>query len=389
MKNTLFILLVGLMTMSVSAQDFDHLMTKKQIDCSDVSLNSSLLFVQYINDNKTDSASNLLQYWESKCGLREPIFRAKILLAIQTGQFNDSLLSKGSLNNIFNYQNRMDMMKTANHYHYDNYKPYYGYIQLGGPFDIYTKILAENLKEKQDPESIEYLLTEFYSDNSDTILSKIQSKNYEESSLAKEYNETVAYYTKMYEVHLSWITGVWIPTGALKQVGVHPELGFQTGFKHRKMNYDMTMTLKFLNSPNAFEARRPDSGGIVELTNHFFGGHIGLDIGRDIWTYKAHELQLTGGIAFDGFDVLKEDTNNNLKSATVSSYNFNIGTGYRYYLNDKLYLGLRVKYNVVDYTMNNVIDFTGNPITIQFIVGGVNNTIRNENLKALKYKLRR
>ncbi len=389
MKYTFLSFLISLSTLSIFAQNFDHLMTKQQIDCSDISLNSSLLFVRFINENKTDSASSLLQYWESKCGLREPIFRAKILLAIQTGQFNDSLISKGSLNYIFNYQNRMNMMKTANHYHYDNYKPYYGYIQPGAPFDIYTKILAEKLKEKQEPESMEYLLTEFYSDNSDTILHKIQSKAYEESNLAKEYNEAVAHYTKMFETHLSWITGVWIPTGDLRQVGVHPELGFQAGIKHRKMNYDLTMTFKFLNSPNSYEAQRPNSRGALEPTNHFFGGHIGVDIGHDIWTYKAHELQLTGGIAFDGFDVLKEDTNNNLKSASTSSYNFNIGTAYRYYLNDKLYLGLRVKYNVVDYSMNNVIDFTGNPITIQFIVGGVNNVIRNENLKALKYKMRR
>ena len=36
-----------------------------------------------------------------------------------------------------------------------------------------------------------------------------------------------------------------------------------------------------------------------------------------------------------------------------------------------------------------VIDFTGNPITIQFTIGGVNNVLRNNNLKALKYKLRK
>jgi len=35
------------------------------------------------------------------------------------------------------------------------------------------------------------------------------------------------------------------------------------------------------------------------------------------------------------------------------------------------------------------LDFTGNPITIHFIVRGVNNVIRNSNLKALKYKLRK
>lgn len=102
-------------------QDFDNLMTKKQIDCSDISYNSGLYLIKYIGENKIDSAKNLLKYWESKCGMREPIFRAKILLALKSEKFKDSLLTEGSLNNIFNYQNRMDMIKYTNYYSYDNY----------------------------------------------------------------------------------------------------------------------------------------------------------------------------------------------------------------------------------------------------------------------------
>ncbi|MBK7174449.1 MAG: hypothetical protein IPH84_14740 [Bacteroidales bacterium] len=58
-----------------------------------------------------------------------------------------------------------------------------------------------------------------------------------------------------------------------------------------------------------------------------------------------------------------------MKSASAATYNINAGVGYRYYLKDNLYLGIRAKYNFVDYTLNHVVDFTGNPITIQFIVG--------------------
>jgi hypothetical protein len=147
--------------------------------------------------------------------------------------------------------------------------------------------------------------------------------------------------------------------------------------------------LKFLNSPNDYLARRTSSGNAPELTNYFFGGHIGFDIGRDIYYKKGHELQITGGVAFDGFDVLKEDKENNLEYESTFSYNFNAGIGYRFYVTNSFYLGVRAKYNFVDYSLNNVIDFTGNPVTIQFMIGTVNNVLRNDNLKALKYKLRR
>ena len=374
------------MATSAFCQNFDHLMEKKQIDCSDISYNGGLYFIKYMNENQIDSARFLLDYWEAKCGVREPIYRAKILLALKTGQFNDTLLAEGTLNNIFSYQNRMDMIKTSKYYTYDNHKSYFGFIPLGQEFDKFTQSLALSLKDNYSQESIEYLLAEFYSDNSDTIFSKIQEKPYSESTLITEYNEAVGGYINLSEFHMSWITGIWIPTGKLTKIGAHPELGFQMGSKQKKMNYDITMAVKFVNSPNSYYAMRD---GRLETTNHFFGAHIGFDVGRDIFAKKGHEIQITGGIAYDGFDVLKEDKENDLKSASVSSYNFSAGLSYRYYIKDNFYLGLRAKYNIVDYTLNDVIDFTGNPITIQFIIGGVDNMFRNNNLRALKYKIRK
>lgn len=389
MKTLRLIALMILLSRISFGQDFDNLMSKKQIDCSDIAYNSGLYFIKYVQENNLDSAKYLLEYWETKCGIREPIYRAKILLALKNNEFNDSLFSEGTLNNIFNYQNRMDMIKYANYYSYDNYKSYYGFIPPGQEFDTYTKNLAKTLLKKYTPETIEYLIAEFYGENSDTIFSKIQTADYGQSTLIKEYEKTVETFVNMSEFHLSWITGVWIPTGDLKKLGTHPELGFQMGAKHKKMNYDLTISLKFINSPNDYYAKRKESGSQLELTNHFFGGYIGFDIGRDIYSKNGHELQLAGGIAFDGFDALEEDKDNDLKSASAWSYNFNFGLGYRYYLTNSFYLGLRAKYNVVDYSLNNVVDFTGHPITIQFIVGGVENVFRNNNLKALKYKLRR
>lgn len=372
----------------IFAQDFDNLMVKKQLDCSDISYNSSLLFERYFTENKIDSAKSLLIYWQGKCGLREPIQRARLLIAIKENNFQDSLLTEGVLSYVFNYQNRMDMIKYNNYYSYDNYKPYYGYIPVGQEFDKFTKKSFGNLKSNFGTDKMEYLICEFYSDNSDTIFSKIQTKDYDNSLLSKEYKRTADKYLNMAELHMSWITGVWIPTGDIKKLGTHPELGFQIGAKYKKMNYDLIMAFKFGNSANDYYARRTKSSNL-ELTDHFFGGHIGVDLGRDIYARNAHEIQITGGVAFDGFDALEENKDLDLKSASVWTYNFSFGLGYRYYVTNSFYLGLRAKYNVVDYTLNNIIDFTGNPITIQFIIGGVNNVFRNNNLKALKYKQRK
>lgn len=384
------IFLIALLTSSISifAQDFDNLMVKKQLDCSDISYNSALLFERYFTENKIDSAKSLLIYWQGKCGLREPVQRARLLIAIKENNFQDSLLTEDMLPFVFNYQNRMDMIKYNNYYSYDNYKPYYGYIPVGQEFDKFTKKSFGNLKSNFGTNKMEYLLCEFYSDNSDTIFSKIQASDYDNSLLSKEYKKTTDKYLNMNEFHMSWITGVWIPTGNIKKLGTHPELGFQFGSKNKKMNYDFIIALKFGNSANDYYARRSKNSNL-ELTDHFFGGQVGIDVGRDIFAKNAHEIQLTGGFALDGFDVFEENKDLGLESASTWTYNFSFGLGYRYYVTNGFYLGLRAKYNVVDYSLNNTIEFTGNPITIQFIIGGVNNVIRNDNLKALKYKLRK
>lgn len=389
MKRTGFLLIMMIFSAALTGQDLDGMLTAKKYDCSDISYNSGDWFVKYMKKNDVDSARQILNYWESKCGMREPVFRAEILLALKENRLNDSLFPQGSLNYILNYEYRAEMIKYANYQHYDDYKSYFGYIPPGQEFDQYTRELAGELKKNFDPLSTEYLMAEFYSDNSDTLLYKLQSDEYQRFELTKEYEEVVDTYANRAEYHMSLVTGIWIPTGDLKKLGCHPEFGFQIGAKHKKMNYDVILAIRFLNSANEYYAQRPDSDLPPELTDHYLGAHIGFDVGRDLLAKKGHEIQLTGGIAMDGFDALEDDKEKDLENASIWSYDFNIGLGYRYYFTNSFYLGLRAKYHVVDYTRGNIIDFTGNPITIQFIIGTVNGEARNANLKAMKYKLRK
>lgn len=92
MKRISLLAIICTLTSLTLAQNFDNLMSKKQIDCRDISYNSSIYFIKYMQENKLDSAKALLQYWENKCGAREPIYRAKILLALIQNEYNDTLL---------------------------------------------------------------------------------------------------------------------------------------------------------------------------------------------------------------------------------------------------------------------------------------------------------
>lgn len=120
----LALILFGFFSNIALSQDFDFLITKKQADCSDIAFNSGLYFIRYMNQNKVDSAQYLLDYWESKCGMRETVFRARILLALKKNEFNDSMFSRGTLNHFFNYQDRLGITENSNYYIYDSYKSY-------------------------------------------------------------------------------------------------------------------------------------------------------------------------------------------------------------------------------------------------------------------------
>lgn len=380
MKKIAFILFL-LTAYKLTGQELKSITDKKNTACSEISYKSSLLYKAFIEHNEIDSARIVLKYWESGCGITEPIYRAKVLLSLKEGNYREPLPAGGALNMIFNYQNRMELVKKSNFNPYNANKSEYGNIPPGEEFDNFTQREAADLKAKWDPGTIEFILSEFYSSNCDTILTKLQTSAFKKTSLAIEYRSLVDKYLKIPESNVSLVSGLWIPTGDLKKIGSHPELGVQGGIKLRKMNYDFLMLFRFGNSPNIYYARRAKLSETMEPTNYFFSGQIGIDIGRDLYARNGHEFQLTGGIAFDGLEAFEE-------GPTIWSYNFSFGPGYRYYITNSLYIGLRTKYNIVDYTLNNMIDFTGNPITVQLIIGNVNNQYRNHFLKTLKYKLR-
>ena len=387
MKRYLTTLLIAL-HFCAFGQNFDELMEKRQLSCSDVSYKSTKLFEEYYQNNDIDLAKKLLNYWEEKCEVSEPLLRAKILIAIHENRFFEGLLTDNGIIYILKYKDRMKIIEENQQKFYEYYQDYYDFVPVGKDFDTFTRKAFAELKKNFSSETTEYLLCDFYGGNDKDIFEKLQTNTYESSFLAKEYKARVNHYLELPEFHMSLLTGAWIPTGSLSVLGTHPELGFQMGWKKKKMNYDMVMSFRFLKSANEYMARRDKLEPFIP-TKHFFSGHIGMEIGREIYAKGKNEIQIVGGLAFDGFDALKEDKKAGLKNASASSYNFNFGIAYRYYFKNNTYLGLRVKYNIVDYTLSKVVDFTGNPISLQLSIGWLENLIRKDALKSLEFKNRR
>lgn len=356
--------------------------------CSDIAYSSSIAFTGFMKTLQYDSAKQVLQYWESKCGLKEPVFRAGVMLALATAEDVDSLLNSESLFFLRSFAYRYQMIKSRDFSSYDYNQPYFGFVPIGQELDSFTIDFFNNEYLKHKPGTTAFLLSEVYSGHADSLYSSLQSEEYSETALAREYYKLVNRYLNKPETNMALVAGVWIPTGGITRLGTHPDVGAQLGAKYRKVNIDLTVMFKFLRSQNPYYATRVRSDQSVVLTDKFFGGYLGIDGGYDIWRNKNQEVHALFGAGVDGFDAIEADTIRQLKAESTWTYNFNFGVGYRLYINNSAYIGLRAKYNIVDYSLRGVVDFTGNPITIQFLIGGLFNRVKRNGLESLHYKWR-
>ena len=97
---------------------------------------------------------------------------------------------------------------------------------------------------------------------------------------------------------------------------------------------------------------------------------------------------MIAGLGWDGFDAFpneKHYQNEPTNSATVSSPNINFGFGLKHHNKSGEYFGLQLKYNIVNYTLNDVVHFTGNSLSVRLVYGGLTNE-KKQQLRKLMVK---
>jgi hypothetical protein len=251
-----------------------------------------------------------------------------------------------------------------------NYWNYYADGTKAREFDRFTRELAGTMRDRFEPGSMEYLWCDFYGPNPDSVFHNIRSTAYDSTEIRSIYDKEVVDNRKELRWNTALLAGAWIPTGSLSRLGTHAELGLQAGGRNSRWGMDLTFIVRFLRSPQPYEALR--SSNNVQLTRYFLGGYFGLDAFYDLaHIHKNLSLSALAGGGVDWINPFEQNTKNkddNIKAAT--SYNFNLGLGVRRTFADSWYVGMQLKYNFTDYTLNNIIAYPGNTITVRMVVGG-------------------
>jgi hypothetical protein len=381
--SVLFIHLLFSYQASAQNNDLENLLVNRQIGCADISLSSSEYIPYYIQNNLMDSALMVLSYWGGKCGNTEPVMRTNILLALELFYFDEEMIPDDFLRRMSVFSDRMEMIRNNNTFVYNYHQAALDYVPVGGDFDKWTMEFAQNLLEKYEPGTQGYFLSLLYSGATDTAYSLLSVYPYNTFKVGLAYNELVQHYLDLPSSSLSGFAGTWIPLGPLESMGIHPEFGLTYGLKQRQNLYELVMGVKFIKTPETYLTRR-DKNAEWEYTDEFSGVYLGFEYSRDLIPNRRNGPFFSIGTAYDAITTLNADNDNKIDASTSGSYNFNLGGGYRLFLNNRSYLGLQARYNIVDYTLKNLFDKKGHVVTIRLTYGVFQNAYREAQLNSLK-----
>jgi hypothetical protein len=386
MRQALLILAFFVCLTGFAQKNIDSELLLQTPNCENVAFNSSRLIDRYFVKRNYDSISVVCNRWEDFCGTTEPLFRLKVLQQIQNKVFSEEWMSNELLMNfVFLYLDRLDYSKEPNAKQiYERYKISFGYISLNSAFDDLTFVWANSLLENPDLKPIERAFCLLYANQPDVFWQMLKDQKISGTKLQDVYNEQTLKTEKMLEANFGLLTGIMLPFGNLADVvGVKPEFGIQFGVKKNKVQYDMTILLR---TGKAKQEYMVIYQGEPRTTTDYLGGYLGLDVAYELWKKKRREFDFLAGIAYDGFDAVEGDTNNNIKGKSINSLNLNLGLGYRFYGKKLNYWGIQAKYNLVNYNNRGGTDISGNYVSLILTANLFGNIQKNSNMERLKMK---
>lgn len=338
------------------AQDssVNSLITEMAPDCDDIIYNLSKLIPDYYNTDKKDSAIVLSEYWIDNCGNGSKMF---LLINLIKMSQNKSYILPSDYNDIL--KNRFYRNYSTRVYDYDNYQSKFTERVIN--FSKFQYNLLDSLANNHPLPEYDKLILKALANDKEPLLNKLKNKELINTPLQVKYDSIQEGLRNANQFHMAVTSGIWIPQGNAALLGNHPYFGFKIGGKSKRILYDMVLAFRFLKSANNYNVIQD---GILTSTDEFFGGYIGLDMGYAFVNKPESEIDIIGGIAYDGFDAITGDENNDEDNVSINTLNLNLGLAYRFYYNDNGYLGLETKYAFLNYKNKGGTDFGGNSVTI-------------------------
>jgi len=379
---TILIILISSMALGQEI-DVENLMTKRSLSCYNVYYNCTLLIPEYYENENYDTLQAIMNFWENKCGQSDEFIRCRILLSIDNNTFTEDLYDASIISTVLFYKRRASALDySAEETDSSHYWTEYFVVDN---LDRFTFELSKKLLDRADLSITEIFFLRMFSNDFNNTFQMLTREEFNDTKIQEYYYREIGNSKQKVVGHGDVLAGVWIPLDNLSIVGTHPSIGFRGGLMYRKLTADATLGLRFGKSPNEYQVQMNDS---IWNTTHFLGVYIGLDLGYELFRFENISFNLIGGIGYDAFDALEVNETCSCETSrkSLGSLNLNIGLGNKYYIKNWNYIGVDLKYNIVDYNNPNGTDLSGNAITLNVIFGFIGGKFQDRRLQELDYK---
>ena len=361
----LTIVLFGLFPMRTQADDNpqlrDTLTEKRYRICDDYSYNAGMLVTRYYEEGKIDSIHSVLDFWEQVCGNDVRIDCVRLLLAIREGTFTEEMLGESLID---------DML---------TYRRYQGYVKIRYSVSdmpellIFIKELASGMVDSTTPGTTEHLLVSYLSGEYEFVWGQLRGGACPDSKLNVMYRADIHALDRKKRaegVHLACHFGKWLPRSRASLLGEMREIGVSMGYRLNSIQFDLTFLLFGPEADNEYTIV-DDSNSYT--SDRFLGRYIGIDVGYVLTNLGNYELNVLGGIGYDGINNSGRPGDLDEQGASAHTLNLNFGVNQRFYLSDfgGTYLSLTVRYNIVNYDTHGGTDLSGNTISAYLSLGWI------------------
>jgi uncharacterized protein YqkB len=356
MNKTIGLTILLFVTINFYGQN--NILSKKPLDVYIQTTENSYNQLSELNILEIERISKILYNWEVICGENEPIARIKILLHIQNNKLDENLIAKYVTDYIYTFKDRVTASNSDNYKAiYAHYSHYYSYVPLKSNYDKWTKSIAQDLLQKQNEGTSEYLLCLLFSEQVDVFYKKIKSRDYKDNFIKNAiYQEK--YDTWQRGMNYSIIAGAWFPIGKLSHTfDISPIFGFRGGFTFAKsLRFDIGFNLRVQNQQKPILIEGNNQINEVKSKTGLTGG---------IWATKEYRINnkvmidaIVGlGVGILDTDLKKVNTQNtdNNKYYGVETADFSLGVNFRKRIFMKSSIGINISYHFSPYQLDKVL----------------------------------
>ena len=348
-----------------------RLADNRPLSCRKQYVATATVLPQLYRAKDYDSLQRWLAFEEKACGRSPERFSASILLAIETGRFSERDLPDTGFYALL--RTYAWVVRDVNgHARYIGYmsNKYFNATPYNRAIFSCTHDWAQRLLPSTALDSTERFLCQVFAGQVEDPLRMIRSGLSTWHYLDSLRLRSLHIRRNMPAGTFGLLSGIWLPTGKLRMMGVHPELGLQMGGRDKTNELDLSLFFRFIHAPQPYLVSRNDS---LYPRQHYEGYYIGIEYAHYFIHQDTFESGFTAGSGYDGFAIAAVKKNekdlNYLKPFSIGSFNVNLGLRANYFFSPELFAGFAAKYHFIHYINRGGTDLDGHALSLSVSIG--------------------